>query len=1799
MNCRVHWLVEFALVFLSSVLVLSAENKKADLKSFRMITQQPDGWVVEYVPRAIPYSAVEINGKQYMVFSGGATSEDQKEGSPQLPSDALTLGIPFGASLVVDLIEPVYDLAQNQLVAPSPIYRMTQEREAVAVYKEDAAIYSQDRFFPSRQVIVDPPCVLRQQRLATIRLAPYQYNPAKRTLRCLLKARIQIRLVPDTGNNTGFPQAAAPLNDPYFEEVYKSLMWNYDQARQWRRPIPRSVSLTGDPTRDWFETGKVYYRILVAEDGWYRITSFDLAAAGADLSQIDLGSLKIIWRGNEVPIYVLPDTTIEFYGLRNYGDSTYFDYYTDTSTYWLTWGGPQGLRFSPSPQPSGVAGLSIQSSLVTKHYEQNKAFYRGATDAEIIENGPFPGKGWVWQFLSPDGVFTSSFVLDNIDSLSRPFSTLRVWLFGSTSNVPPVSHKAMFWMNDSLVGEISFGQRTGALFNATFPTRWLRNGSNTVTIKSIDTQTSPNQFYVDWFEIDYQGFLNATDDQLFFSSPATSGTSPVVFTVTGFSNPQIDVFDLTGNRKIESGTITGSQATGYIIVFNDTLSSPRKYMVVSSSGARPVLPPTSKLFSDIRANPQGADYIIITHKNFLRSAQQLAAHRQSVNRVRTKVVIVDDIYDEFNYGVFNAEAIKSFLKYAYQNWTPPAPTYVLLFGDACRDFHHFVPTNPKLNYVPSYGIPESDNWFGCFDSVYTFLPSLLIGRLSVEDSIQAQSVVAKVIGYDSYQLGDWNKSYLAITGGLTTGEQATLNAVSEDMINTYLTPHPLGGTAYRVYKTSTDPIDESKQQELKDLVMDGLVFINFLGHSGGRVWSLDIGDPNNLENTNGSLPFVASASCNIGAFADGFANVLSEDFLRADNRGAIAVWAGSSLGYANYGQALSDYFLSGVKDDSVRDFGALTTTARYKLWQASGSSYIIIAEVKLTPLIGDPLSRLAVPLEPDLAISSDDLSINKSVPTATDSSLTIRATIHNYGLVPNDSVGVTVADVFEGQSTYLLENKKLAPTLQRDSLFVLWKIYGRVGKHTLTMSLDPNNVINEVNKSNNTASIDLYVYANLLAVEKPTNNMVVQPDPQTLVVTTPIGVDSRDFQYFFQLDTLDTFDSPFLVESPAIVPGPVAAQWTTPSLAPDRVYFWRARTKQGAVLGNWVTSSFSTASIAPALPTLRLREYSKKQFARELLDHTMATDSGAIIATSPPVQLYSRSVGNRYDRSREFYSLLKVNDQTMSGYWWIFGNSFMAVRLNNLTGEYEFKGFNVAGQASQADSLKNFIKTTPAANYIAIAVILDGQTNVGESLYVAIESLGSNQIRSVSNGDSWALIAQKGTGFVQESYSKDGVAELSYLVPSSYVAQTGTVTSGDIGPARRWRSVSWANDASMAGTDLSLKVLGTKSGDVIDTILVLPKSVLSADLATVDPRTYPVLRLLATLHSDLGTATPILKSWAVEYDGTPDPAIAPQLFRAAEDSVLEGEPMQLLADIYNVGYSTADSLKVNFYIQNQTSARDLFQSFTLYNLEPDKFQTATSTLNTAGRRGSQALIVELDPGNLEELYAFNDVVTRTFYIRRDSTPPQLQTTFDGVQIVNGDYVSANPTILMKLFDNSPLPFQDTSNVSLRLDNVSIAYLNNPQLTYSFPSTGSEKAELEYQPQLSDGGHTLFIDAQDASGNPLSGSGFRIDFSVRNAPTLQDVYNYPNPFSNDTYFTFNLTGSTLPDELKIRIYTVAGRLIHTLLVPPNLLRFGFNRFYWDGRDHDGNEIANGVYFYTMVLKSGDKTFNVTERLAKVR
>jgi flagellar hook assembly protein FlgD len=97
--------------------------------------------------------------------------------------------------------------------------------------------------------------------------------------------------------------------------------------------------------------------------------------------------------------------------------------------------------------------------------------------------------------------------------------------------------------------------------------------------------------------------------------------------------------------------------------------------------------------------------------------------------------------------------------------------------------------------------------------------------------------------------------------------------------------------------------------------------------------------------------------------------------------------------------------------------------------------------------------------------------------------------------------------------------------------------------------------------------------------------------------------------------------------------------------------------------------------------------------------------------------------------------------------------------------------------------------------------------------------------------------------------------------------------------------------------------------------------------------------------------------------------------------------------------------------------------------------------------------------------------------------------------------------------------------------------------------------------------------------------------------LQNVYNYPNPFSNGTYFTFVLT--QVPEEVQIKIYTIAGRLIKEFNLSSAELSTNFNKVFWDGRDEDGDLLGNGVYLYKVIAKKGEQVQTTIQKLAVVR
>jgi hypothetical protein len=153
--------------------------------------------------------------------------------------------------------------------------------------------------------------------------------------------------------------------------------------------------------------------------------------------------------------------------------------------------------------------------------------------------------------------------------------------------------------------------------------------------------------------------------------------------------------------------------------------------------------------------------------------------------------------------------------------------------------------------------------------------------------------------------------------------------------------------------------------------------------------------------------------------------------------------------------------------------------------------------------------------------------------------------------------------------------------------------------------------------------------------------------------------------------------------------------------------------------------------------------------------------------------------------------------------------------------------------------------------------------------------------------------------------------------------------------------------------------------------------------------------------------------------------------------------------------------------------------------------------------------------------------------------------------------------------------------------------SNPDITFSAVNNGNLKTSVVYKPSLPEGSHKIQYIGSDKDGNKDTVTN---DINVSYAFSVRDLFNYPNPMNSDTYFTFNLFSADAPESCRIKIFTVAGRLIKDISSPA---RVGFNRIYWDGRDNDGEFMANGIYLYKLILEGGGKTETSIQKLAILR
>jgi hypothetical protein len=415
------------------------------------------------------------------------------------------------------------------------------------------------------------------------------------------------------------------------------------------------------------------------------------------------------------------------------------------------------------------------------------------------------------------------------------------------------------------------------------------------------------------------------------------------------------------------------------IRFGDVVQSPRRYLVTAPSGFLHPLKIESDTPSDLQHNARGADYILITHRDFWDAAQRLADYRAGQG-MRTVVVDVQDIYDEFNGGLMSAWAIHDFLSYAYEHWPAPAPLYVLLMGDGTYDMRHYLPDTAPTYIPPNLILIDTLVGEGASDNRYVTivgddnLPDMHIGRMPANTLDEANNMVNKTIAYETSPApGDWNQNVLFITDDTDRGED--FYALSDELADGYADPPantikflPPPYRPHKIYAGKTCDRDnpsvstECKQQIVDALEGPGALILNYIGHATKDYWAaerlMDQATVERLHNQ-GKWPITLAMACSDGFFQQ--PRIGAQSFAEANVRargGSVASWSATSLGLTNPHQLLEKGFFLALFHDHVSTLGEATTSAKHYLIEHAPQEAHYVEVVDAYMIFGDPALRI-------------------------------------------------------------------------------------------------------------------------------------------------------------------------------------------------------------------------------------------------------------------------------------------------------------------------------------------------------------------------------------------------------------------------------------------------------------------------------------------------------------------------------------------------------------------------------------------------------------------------------------------------------------------------------------------------------------------------------------------------------------------------------------------------------------------------------------------------------------------------
>lgn len=555
--------------------------------------------------------------------------------------------------------------------------------------------------------------------------------------------------------------------------------------------------------------------------------------------------------------------------------------------------------------------------------------------------------------------------------------------------------------------------------------------------------------------------------------------------------------------------------------------------------------------------------------------------------------------------------------------------------------------------------------------------------------------------------------------------------------------------------------------------------------------------------------------------------------------------------------------------------------------------------------------------------------------------------------------------------------------------------------------------------------------------------------------------------------------------------------------------------------------------------------------------------------------------------------------------------------------------------ATQLANLENMLTSgIPDSNYVVVYAPVAAYYSYWDSLYPTLfttfQNLGATNIVDTLSDAPMAVFFKKGTS--SQTQTKIWPTDIAivngpqlFLKADVYRPNyIGIETSPIIGPSFNWEAVYWRRDSlENPATDsvrLQIKQFDTNLQYVstLDTIFTPNDSILNLN-SLIDATVYPYIQI-GVYNSDVTYLTPgQVDRLHVLYSPVPEAAIDGSngyYFSLLTDTIFEGQNGSFAFDIKNVSEFPMDSLLVSYWIEGDDHIKHFISYPRQDSLRVGQTFRDTIEFSSLNLAGYNVIWTEVNPyinGTLMtdqlEQYHFNNICQIPLYVIGDDQHPILDVTFNGEHILNRDIVNPASDILITLKDDNPFlvmdNITDTTLFGIYLTDpngvqkrIPFIDANGNSVLEWIPANASNKKFIIRYPAYFelDGIYELSVQGSDRSNNLSGDFAYKIEFEVVHESTITQMMNYPNPFSTSTRFVFTLTGSEVPDDIRIQILTVSGKIVKTINEEEiGEIKIGRNitEFAWDGRDDFGDQLANGVYLYKVETKINGSDIKLRE------